>query len=158
VHLATTTDSRVHAYDVRSGRIRVIYDGLSSEAAPLLRVDQLTVSPGGELFVCEDISTREIDMGLLEGGGRASRFLSVTGPEHRDSELTGVAFAPSGRRMYFASQRARKTGAVYEVTGPFRGSAGAAAGSARGAARSALRSAGGSSGGAASPRRSGSKR
>jgi secreted PhoX family phosphatase len=123
VYVATTADSRVHAYDVRSGRIRVIYDGLSSPAAPLLRVDQLTVSPGGELFVCEDIATKEIDLGLLEGGGKASRFLSVTGAQHAGSELTGVAFDPSGRRMYFASQRARVTGAVYEVTGPFRGSA-----------------------------------
>ena len=56
-----------------------------------------------------------------------SKFLSVTGPDHRRSELTGVTFDPSGSRMYFASQRAYPQGllpgpgAVYEVSGPFRG-------------------------------------
>ena len=31
-----------------------------------------------------------------------------------------MAFDPSGRRLYFAAQRAYGLGAVYEVTGPFR--------------------------------------
>ena len=74
-------------------------------------------------------------MGLIDRSGRVSRFLSVTGGEHQGSELTGVAFDPSGRRLYFASQRARKTGAVYEVSGPFRGgSAGVTSGTSAGAA------------------------
>jgi secreted PhoX family phosphatase len=121
VYVSTTVDSRVHAYDTRRERIEVIYDGLASAEAPLLRVDQLTGSRAGELFVCEDLATDEIDMGLIDRSGRVSRFLSVTGGEHQGSELTGVAFDPSGRRLYFASQRARKTGAIYEVSGPFRG-------------------------------------
>ena len=52
----------------------------------------------------------------------------MTGPQHRGSELTGVVFDPSGTRMYFSSQRAFPKsellpgpGAIYEVTGPFRG-------------------------------------
>lgn len=120
VYLATTGDSRVHCYDTASGRIEVIYDGLASREAPLLRVDALTGSPGGELFVCEDISTEEIDIGLITRAGEASRFLSVTGSEHRNSELTGATFDPSGSRLYFSSQRAGGGGAVYEVSGPFR--------------------------------------
>jgi secreted PhoX family phosphatase len=120
VSLATTADSRVHAYDTIGGRIEVVYDGLASRAAPLVRIDQLTGSPAGELFVCEDIATDSINMGVIASSGGVSRFLAVTGPEHRDSELTGAAFDPSGRRLYFASQRARRTGAIYEVTGPFR--------------------------------------
>ena len=36
----------------------MIYDGLASRSAPLLRVDQLTANRAGEVFVCEDISTR----------------------------------------------------------------------------------------------------
>ena len=127
VYLATTADSRVHAYDTRRERIDVVYDGLASRAAPLVRVDQLTASPAGEVFVCEDLATDEIDIGLIDRRGRVSRFLSATGPRHVGSELTGVTFDPSGRRMYFASQRAGGEdgmpgpGAVYEVTGPFRG-------------------------------------
>jgi secreted PhoX family phosphatase len=127
LYVATTADHRVHAYDTRRERIRVVYDGLASSHAPLLRVDQLTGSRAGEVFVCEDIATDEIDMGVISPDRRAARFLSVTGPHHRGSELTGACFDPSGSRMFFASQRAfpagekPRPGAIYEVTGPFRG-------------------------------------
>jgi secreted PhoX family phosphatase len=128
LYVSTTADDRVHAYDTRRRHIRVVYDGLASASAPLLRVDQLTGSRAGEVFVCEDIATEEIDIGVIEPDGGVSRFLSVTGPQHKGSELTGVVFDPSGTRMYFSSQRAFPKsdslpgpGAIYEVTGPFRG-------------------------------------
>jgi uncharacterized protein len=130
LYVSTTADDRVHAYDTKRRRIRVVYDGLASASAPLLRVDQLTGSRAGEVFVCEDIATDEIDIGVIELDGSVSRFLSVTGPQHKGSELTGVVFDPSGTRMYFSSQRAFPKsdvlpgpGAIYEVTGPFRGTA-----------------------------------
>jgi secreted PhoX family phosphatase len=128
VYVATTGDSRVHAYDIARERIEVIYDGLGSGSTPLLRVDQLTANRAGEVFVCEDLATDEIDIGLIDRAGRVSRFLSATGPHHVGSELTGVTFDPSGSRMYFSSQRAfgrgatPGPGAIYEVSGPFRGS------------------------------------
>jgi secreted PhoX family phosphatase len=130
VYVSTTGDHRVHAYDVARERIEVVYDGLGDGPTPLLRVDQLTANRAGEVFVCEDIATDEIDIGLIDRRGRVSKFLSVTGPQHVGSELTGVTFDPSGSRMYFSSQRAFGTdgkpgpGAIYEVTGPFRGSRG----------------------------------
>ena len=128
VYVATTGDHRVHAYDVARERIEVIYDGLGSGSTPLLRVDQLTANLAGEVFVCEDIATDEIDIGLIDRRGRVSKFLSATGPDHVGSELTGATFDPSGSRLYFASQRAFGSGgapgpgAIYEVSGPFRGS------------------------------------
>jgi uncharacterized protein len=128
VYISTTGDHRVHAYDIAQDRMRVIYDGLASADAPLLRVDQLTANRAGEVFVCEDIATEEIDIGLIDRAGRVSRFLSATGRQHAGSELTGVTFDPSGSRMYFSSQRAFSAGAtpgpgaIYEVSGPFRGS------------------------------------
>ena len=129
VYVTTTGDHRVHAYDIARERIEVIYDGLApGRATPLLRVDQLTANRAGEVFVCEDIATEEIDIGLIDRAGRVSKFLSATGPDHVGSELTGVTFDPSGSRMYFASQRAfgkgvtPGPGAIYEVSGPFRGS------------------------------------
>ena len=106
VYVATTADHRVHAYDIARERIEVIYDGLASRAAPLLRVDQLTATRAGEVFVCEDLATDEIDIGVIDRDRSVSRFLSVTGAEHECSELTGVTFDPSGSRMYFSSQRA----------------------------------------------------
>ena len=90
VYVATTADDRVHAYDIARERMRVIYDGLASRSAPLLRVDQLTANRAGEVFVCEDISTEEIDIGVIDRSRRVSRFLSATGPQHENSELTGV--------------------------------------------------------------------
>lgn len=129
VYVATTGDSRVHAYDIRRERFEVLYDGLASRSAPLLRVDQLTATRAGEVFVCEDLATDEIDIGVIERDRSVSRFLSVTGPEHAQSELTGVTFDPSGSRMYFSSQRAGGAdrlpgpGAIYQISGPFRGRA-----------------------------------
>ena len=128
VYISTTGDHRVHAYDIERGRIDVIYDGLGDGPTPLLRVDQLTANRAGEVFVCEDIATDEIDIGLIDRSGRVSKFLSASGSDHVGSELTGVTFDPSGSRMYFASQRAfgrdgvPGPGAIYEVSGPFRGS------------------------------------
>jgi uncharacterized protein len=126
VYISTTGDSRVYAYDIRRERIEVLYDGLGGGYTPLLRVDQLTASRAGEVFVCEDLATEEIDIGMIDRRGRVSKFLSATGPIHAGSELTGVTFDPSGRRMYFSSQRAygnnghEGPGAIFEVSGPFR--------------------------------------
>ena len=127
LYVTTTADHRVHAYDTRRESIEVIYDGLASRSAPLLRVDQLTGSRAGEVFVCEDLATDEIDMGVITPERKLSKFLSVTGPPHARSELTGVTFDPSGRSMFFSSQRAFPEsdelpgpGAIYEVTGPFK--------------------------------------
>jgi secreted PhoX family phosphatase len=129
VYVSTTGDTRVHAYDIARERIDVIYDGLApGKPAPLRGVDQLTANHAGEVFVCEDIVASEIDIGLIDRAGRVSMFLSVTGPDHIGSELTGATFDPSGTRMYFSSQRAFRKGttpglgAIYEVSGPFRGS------------------------------------
>jgi secreted PhoX family phosphatase len=130
VYVATTSDSRIHAYDTRSERIEVLYDAGALENPPLTDVDNITVSRSGDLFVCEDTGGADpFDIGLITPDRRVSRFLKVTGPQHgqgdteASSELAGVVFDPSGRRMYFASQRAFFTGVVYEVSGPFRASA-----------------------------------
>ena len=64
IYLSTTADCRVHAYDIEQDRIRVVYDGLAMDPAPLLGVDQLTESRAGEVFVCEDLISTEIDIGV----------------------------------------------------------------------------------------------
>jgi secreted PhoX family phosphatase len=121
VYLATTLDIVVHAYDTRRNRMGVVYDGLALRGRPpLTGVDQLTVSPAGEVFVCEDNKEGQIDIGVISPSGPVTRFLTLVGPHHAGSEATGVAFDRSGRRMYFASQRAGRAGEIYEVSGPFR--------------------------------------
>jgi len=82
----------------------------------------VTASRAGELFICEDIASGEINLGVMTRDRKVGRFLTVGGPNHVGSELTGPAFDPSGSRLYFSSQRARgMKGEIYEVTGPFLG-------------------------------------
>lgn len=51
----------------------------------------------------------------------ASIFLRLTGPQHAGSEATGPVFNPSGTRFFLSSQRGLGgSGAVFEITGPFR--------------------------------------
>lgn len=125
VFVATTSDNCVHAYDVASETFEVLYDG-SDREEPLLHVDQMTATSAGEVFICEDSETEEMDIGVMDRRGGVSKFLSVEGATHRSSELTGVIFDPSESLMYFSSQRAggaegeQGPGVIYEVSGPFR--------------------------------------
>jgi uncharacterized protein len=120
VYVATTADNRVHAYDTRRRHMDVIYDGASRVDPPLTGVDNLTVSRAGDLYVCEDNGTDELDIGLITPRRRLARFLTATGPGHLGSELTGVTFNPRGKRMYVSSQRYMGAGAIFEISGPFR--------------------------------------
>lgn len=127
VYVATTSDSRIHAYDTRTETIEVIYDKarLAGDGAAILTdVDNIIVSPSGDLFACEDSGDDGMDVALLTPDLTISRFASLVGDLHAGSEVTGPVFDPSGRRLFLTSQRARvasgRFGAVYEITGPFR--------------------------------------
>ena len=143
VYFSTKGDNRVWAYDTATSALSTIYEG----GGPLRGVDNLTVNPAGEVFVCEDGDDMQIC--VIEPGGTVAPFLQLTGeaavgvPE-RGNELAGAIFDPSHTRLYFSAQRAFGFGAVYEVRGPFHGAsaqpAAAPAGPASGAAaRAALR-------------------
>jgi secreted PhoX family phosphatase len=133
VYVATTADSRIHAYDTQAERIDILYDAAALADPPLTNVDNITVSRSGDLFVCEDDGGNDpFDIALITPERQVSRFLKLTGPQHGvggselASELAGVIFDPSGTRMYFSSQRGFGAGVTYEVTGPFRPSTAAA--------------------------------
>ena len=91
-----------------------MYDRSTSPDPVLSGVDNVTVAASGDIFVCEDGGDMEIVMLTPEGTVAPFLRLDVSG-----SELTGVAFDPSGTRMYFSSQR--NPGTTFEITGPFRG-------------------------------------
>lgn len=137
VYVATTGDSKIHAYDTVSERIEVLYDKETISDAQLQMPDNLSVSPSGDLFVAEnhDAEDGHLEVMLLTPDLVIAPFLSVEGPRHiynapglGPSELCGPVFDPSGSRFYVTSQRARTvdggdapgTGEVYEITGPFR--------------------------------------
>lgn len=117
VYVATTSDSKVHAYDTVTETIEVLYDGETSKG-PLQNADNLTVSPAGDIFVAEDRDNLEVC--VITPEREVAAFLQVTGPQDDQSEITGPIFDPSGTRFFFSSQRAFGPGAIYEITGPFR--------------------------------------
>ena len=146
VHFSTKGDNRVWAYDTAGGSLRTIYDkAAAGPEAPLSGVDNLTVNPAGEVFVCEDGDDMQIC--VIAPDGTVAPFLQLTGEAavglaDRGNELAGAIFDPSHRRLYFSAQRAYGFGAVYEVRGPFNGAGGAppaAAGPLRGASPSRVR-------------------
>ena len=120
VYFATTQDNRVHAYHCADEELEVIYDGDAlGEAAPLNDSDNVTVSPlSGDLFVCEDAG--DLQVCIISPEGEVAPFLQLPGDEHRNSELTGPVFDPTGRRFYVASQRSTPAGRIFEINGPFR--------------------------------------
>ena len=109
----TKGDNRVWSYVPSTGALTIDYQ--APAVAPVLKgVDGIIVSSAGERFIAEDGGNMEVV--VLEQDGSLSPFLRLP---QTGSELTGLAFDPSGTRMYVASQR--NPGRVFEVQGPFRG-------------------------------------
>jgi len=116
VYFTTKGDNRVWELDVDASSLRVLHDRLEVAGSPLSGVDNITVTRSGDIFICEDGGNLEIV--LITPEGTISPFVHLTGQS--STEIAGVAFDPSGGRMYFSSQRASRIGMTYEVSGPFR--------------------------------------
>jgi secreted PhoX family phosphatase len=117
IFFVTKGDNRIYELDLATSMLRVLYAAATDALAQLRGVDNITVSPRGDLVVAEDGGNMELVFVTSEGVGLA--FLRVEGQPF--SELTGPAFDPSGQRLYFNSQRGPDgRGLTYEVRGPFR--------------------------------------
>lgn len=115
VYFTTKRDNKVWAYDTASSKLAVFYDAAKASNPVLTGVDNVTVSASGDVLVAEDGGDMEI-VALLPTG-EAKPLVQIVG--YDESEITGPAFDPSGTRLYFSSQRGRKGGVTFEVTGPF---------------------------------------
>jgi uncharacterized protein len=135
VYFTTKGDNRVWDLDAAAQRLSVLYDAAEiGPDAPLTGVDNVVVSSAGDLYVAEDGGNLEIVMITAER--QVAPVLRVTNQnsgslQEGGTELTGPAFSPDGKRLYFSSQRATTGGGngfgiTYEITGPFRTAAGAA--------------------------------
>ncbi|HEX4870791.1 MAG TPA: alkaline phosphatase PhoX [Nevskiaceae bacterium] len=123
--------NRVWAYHTQTSQLEIVYDAAAlGPDAPLTGVDNLTVHPHShDLFVAEDGGNMEIVL-ITDDTREVAPFLRYPVPH---SELCGVAFDPTGSRLYFASQAKRHrvdevsgrtiVGEIFEVSGPFRGAA-----------------------------------
>lgn len=135
VYFSTKGDNRIWALDVGAQVISVLYAPEDYDDAPLTGVDNVTVSPHGDILIAEDGGNMELVM--ISAEREMSVFLRLVGPTATASELCGPAWSPDGTRLYFSSQRGGAggfqgllpnnpvstgpgPGLTYEVTGPFR--------------------------------------
>ncbi|MGI5468639.1 alkaline phosphatase PhoX [Streptomyces sp. CA-132043] len=122
VWFTTKGDNRVWRLNLASGTYELAYDDslVTGGSAPLTGVDNVTGASSGDLFIAEDGGNMEIC--VITPDGVVAPFLRING--HSGSEITGPAFSPDGKRLYFSSQRgttnSSSAGITYEVTGPFR--------------------------------------
>jgi secreted PhoX family phosphatase len=133
VYFTTKGDNKVWRYHVGSSTLDVLYDDNDPQNQPdpiLTGVDNLIVSRSGDVFVAEDGGSMDIVM--ITPDNRVARFAKATGIQHginsdspvpTKSEITGLAFSPNGKRLYFNSQRGYALGITYEIRGPFRANA-----------------------------------
>jgi len=120
VFFTTKGDNRVWALEVGTGALTVLYDAATSPTPILTGVDNVTVTPSGDVLVAEDGGDMQIV--VLPPGGTPTPLVQVVG--HASSEVTGPAFDPAHRRLYFSSQRGSAgnsaSGITFEVTAPDR--------------------------------------
>lgn len=106
VYFSTKNDETIWAYDTIEETVEAIYrhDETLGDQAPnniLSGVDNLIVTPQGDLLVAEDGGDLQVVVILPDGTQKA--LLQVVGQDQ--SEVAGIAFTPDGKRMYFTSDR-----------------------------------------------------
>ncbi|KRE89868.1 hypothetical protein ASG87_02650 [Frateuria sp. Soil773] len=104
VYFVTSFNYRIWAYDTNHETLELIYDGKQGDPAKhsIDEPDNLIVSPLGDILVAEDSGNLEIGV-LRMDDGSSQPLMRLVG--HDDSEVTGLALSPDGRRLYFSSQR-----------------------------------------------------
>ena len=114
VYLATTTDETIHAYDTLTADDRDHLPGSPTSPGPVVLkgVDNVVGSRSGDIFVGEDSYDGDpdaMDVCIITAEpsrSPASSSSPAPGTSCRaQSETVGIAFDPSGRRMYVGSQR-----------------------------------------------------
>ncbi len=116
-HVIFTTkgDNRVWDFDVNQSRLKVLYDAKTATNPILTGVDNVCISPSGDIYVAEDGGDMQIV--VLSHDGAMLPIVQVMG--QNSSEITGPAISPRGDKLYFSSQRANGNGVTYEISGRF---------------------------------------
>lgn len=120
VYFTTKGDNRVWALNAATSVLELVYDDNLASSPVLRGVDNVTVNTAGEIFVAEDGGDMQIV--VLAPDRTFAPLLQIMGQDA--SEIAGPAFDPSGKRLYFSSQRGPAPagpGITYEVRGPFNG-------------------------------------
>ncbi|MFT5395873.1 MAG: secreted PhoX family phosphatase [Gammaproteobacteria bacterium] len=116
IFFTTKIDNVVWAYHTQTYLISKIYDAADYQLPLLYGVDNIEVSQSGELLIAEDGGNMQIIS--LDHNYEPHVLVDVHGQDR--SEITGPAFSPDGKRLYFSSQRGKtgrdKDGITYEIT------------------------------------------
>lgn len=124
IYFSTKGDRRVWAHDPLAQTLECIYDD-DRFAEPILdSVDNIVITPGGDLVIVEDKSEANQQAVAVTADGRIAPLIELVGQD--GSEVTGPAFSPDGRHFYFSSQRGPDAngttgtaGITYCVSGPW---------------------------------------
>jgi len=110
-------DNRVWSYRTTTGELGILYDASSSLTPILTGVDNVIVSRAGDIYVAEDGG--DLQVVVIDHQGDIYPIAQLQG--HDESEVTGLAFSPDGKRLYFSSQRGTtgrsENGITYEIRG-----------------------------------------
>jgi sugar lactone lactonase YvrE len=110
-------DNRIWSYQTETRQLKVLYDASSSLTPILTGVDDVIVSPAGDIYVAEDGG--DLQIVVIDNQGILYTIAQLEG--HDKSEVTGLAFSPDGKRLYFSSQRGTtglsENGITYEIQG-----------------------------------------
>ena len=79
VYVATTYDSKIHAYDTAAGTHRGDLRRAGVQGGAAGAGGHVTGSRDGELFICEDIGSAEINLGVMTRDREVGQFLTVSG-------------------------------------------------------------------------------
>ena len=124
VYFTTKGDRRVYAHDVAAQTLEVIYDDFGIDNPIIDSVDNIVMTPGGDIVIVEDKGDPTQQATAIQPDGSIAVLVQLVGQD--DSEVTGPAFSPDGRFFYFSSQRGPGAGGTtgtagitYAIEGPW---------------------------------------
>ncbi len=116
VSFTSKKDNVVWQYHINTGLITKIYNAADYQQPLLTGVDNIEISPTGELLIAEDGGNMQII--ALDHDHNPHVLVQIHGQDR--SEITGPAFSPDGKKLYFSSQRGKtgrsEDGITYELT------------------------------------------
>lgn len=100
IYFTTKGDNRVWSYNIKAQQLTVLYDMLTSPNPVLKGVDNVAITPSGDVIVAEDGGSMQLV--AITSAGSVVPILQLLGQDL--SELTGPAFDPYFQRLYVSSQ------------------------------------------------------
>lgn len=133
VYFSTKSDDNIWVIDTVGNTVESIYDPVDGPVGSpvdpnepeMFGVDNICMTLDGEMVVVEDGG--DMRAMVLLPDGMTIPLLRLPG-DPAQTEVTGPAFSPDGRRIYVANQRALRNGetapfgaggVIYEITMPF---------------------------------------